>query len=105
VINLVSLPAHENVDHLVFGVFIFFFSVIVSLFKSGISYLLLCNILFIILFAFLLFVAFKLYVSFLLVRHLTAANLCCKGCQESLEIIVSIVVGFLHISNEKLRFP
>jgi chromosome condensin MukBEF MukE localization factor len=35
-------------------------------------------------------------------RHLIAANLCSRGWHESLEMIVSVVVGFLYMSKERL---
>jgi len=35
-------------------------------------------------------------------RHLTAVNLCSRGWHESLEMIVSVVVGFLYMSKERL---
>jgi hypothetical protein len=48
VINLVSLPTHVILTNLVLGMLNFsFFSVVVNLFKSEISYLFLCNVCFI----------------------------------------------------------
>ena len=80
VMNFVSLLIYANLAHLVFGVFflsgLVLFSTGVNLFKSEVTYLLLYNICFIVLFSFSLFVLFKLYVSIPLARHLIAATLC-----------------------------
>ena len=75
-----------NLVHLVLGVFCFtLFTVIVCLFRIEVSYLLLHNICFIVLFSFCLFMAFKLYVSILLARYLIVASLCSWGCKSHLE--------------------
>ena len=77
--NFVSLPVYVNLAHLVFGIFFIsghvLFSTGLNLFKSEISYLLLYDICFIVLFSFSLFVAFKLlYVSLLLNIYLIPAS-------------------------------
>ena len=108
VMNFVSLPIYVNLAHFVFSVFflsdLVLFSTGVNVFKSEVSYLLLYNICFIVLFFFSLFAAFKLYVSILLARYLTAASLCSWGWQESPGIIVLVVGGFLYILNEILFY-
>ena len=80
VIYFVSVPMEVNLAHIVFEVSflsnLFLFLVGMHLFMCEGSYLLLHNVCFIVLFSFSLFLASKLYVSILLVRYLTAANLC-----------------------------
>ena len=71
----------------------------VILFKIFTSYLLLCNICFIVSYSFLLFVLFIGYVERWLIRYLTAASFCSGGWQESLGMMMSVAVGFLYMLN------
>jgi hypothetical protein len=68
VMNLVSFPTEVNLVHLVESGF-FLYSVLVNMFRIGMSYLLLYKICFIVLFSFSLLIAFQFYVFILAVHN------------------------------------
>ena len=82
IMNLVCFSTYINFTHLVCD-FSFLYScsffVQLTMFKTALSYLLLCSICFIVSFSFPVSVLFMAYFDKRLVKYLTAASLCSGG--------------------------
>ena len=102
VMNFFSFPTYVNFSHFTLSVFCFCFCVLLTLFRIEASYILLIKVCYNLLLSLHSLWGDSLYVFILLWKYGIGAILYSLELHESLVVMVSVVVGFLYISVERL---